>query len=554
MPGSGVVPSARRSKRRQVTLAVTALVTGALFVAPVAGADTTTSCPELLVPHSTVAGHQVGETNCAITASSSFADAAGKQWNRVDVAISGTAAGYADPVTVGNTRKDLTDVPNVLFPQFGITSWQPGVGTYAGGADGKGAGISVLYPADPARWTGKVVLLAHGQSNNQALGAIVPQVPGGPLPQDTFDNLYADEFVDAGYAVIYTRRPASSGVPTTLDNGTTLDESLNDNVTMLRDFLLSGERLLDERLGRTPSLVLWYGHSAGVIAGRLFNYSGLNDKPGGGHYVDGVISDDPGGGLPLPLSMPMGQVLGVRDGQVTYPSDALLSKSARAQLVPELTFAHALYVDEHSWLPGVDYLTLKQLGEQLYRQSGLASRTDLFVVAGVSHIPNSTGSPAHTLDMGALIQAAIPIVENWVTRGTAPPPSITGPPGTSNLSQEVRLPPLACPTGYRYPWPAPAGAASETGFVPFDGTTDEVVNSQGALVDVNGDGVRDAMPTIDQEWRHLGLLRPGQTVTRQTFVSCVRQDVTSLTADRLLTPAAAATYVQLAGLYPNLPW
>jgi hypothetical protein len=169
-------------------------------------------------------------------------------------------------------------------------------------------------------------------------------------------------------------------VPTTLADGRTLDESVNDNVTMLRDFLFSGERLITERMGKAPSLVLWYAHSAGVIAGRLFNYSGRNDKPGGGHYVAGFLSDDPGGGLPLPLTMPMGQVLGDHNGTVTYPANALLPDAIRAQLVPEFTFADALYVDRHSWLPDVSNLSLKELGEQLYQQEGLQRTTDLYVV------------------------------------------------------------------------------------------------------------------------------------------------------------------------------
>lgn len=532
--------------KRNMTAIASVALTGAFLTATPAGADNATSCPDLLVPHSVVAGYSVGETACSITAASSFVDASGRPWQRVDLALSGTAAGYSDPVTVGNTRKDITDVPNILYPQFGITSWTPALGTYAGGGDGQGAGISVLFPTTPEQWTGKVVVLVHGQANNTPLGQLVPQ-SGANLPQGTFDNLYADEFVDAGYAVIYTRRPAASGVPTRLANGTTLDESVNDNVTMLRDFLLTGERLLAQRLGRQPSLVLWYGHSAGVIAGRLFNYSGLNDEPGGGHYVDGFLSDDPGGGLPLPLTMPEGQVLGDHDGQVTYPSNAFLTESARDRMVPELTFGHALYLDQHTWLPDVTYLTLKQLGEQLYRRQNLGDKTRLYVVGGVSHIPNSTGSPAHTLDMGGLIQAAIPVLQDWVTRGTPPPPSITG-------DDRVQLPPIACPTGYRYPWPAPAGAAQETGFVPYDGTTPEPVNSQGALVDVNGDGVRDAMPTIGQAWQRLGLVRPGQAVTRDVYVSCVRRAVDVLRDERLLTPSTAMWYVQQAGSYPNLPW
>jgi hypothetical protein len=118
----------------------------------------------------------------------------------------------------------------------------------------------------------------------------------------------------------------------------------------------------------------------------------------------------------------------------------------------------------------------------------------------------------------------------------------------------LRLPPLACPTGYRYPWPAPAGTAQQTGYVRFDGTTMEPVNSQGALVDVNGDGVRDVMPTMEQEWHALGLVPDGQQVTRPVFLACVRQDVSWLVGDRLLTGAAAQGYLRQASAYPNLTW
>jgi hypothetical protein len=529
--------------KRNITAVAAVALAGVFLTAVPAGADNATGCPDLLVPHSTVAGYSVGETACSVTATSSFADAAGHSWQRVDVALSGTAAGYSDPVTVGDTRKDVTDVPDVLYPQFGITGWTPALGTYTGGGDGQGAGISVLFPTAVAQWTGRVVVLVHGQANNTPLGQLAPWPPGDVVPQDTFDNLYADEFVNAGYAVIYTRRPAASGVPTRLANGMTLDESVNDNITMLRDFLLSGERLLASRLGRAPSLVLWYGHSAGVIAGRLFNYSGLNDRPGGGHYVDGFLSDDSGGGLPLPLTMPEGQVLGVHDGHVTYPPNAFLPARNRDQMVPELTFAHALYLDHHAWLPDITYLTLKQLGEQLYEREGLGNSTVLYVVGGVSHIPNSTGSPAHTLDMGGLIQAAIPVLGDWVTRGTPPPPGGL-----------VLLPPIACPTGYRYPWPAPGGAAQQTGFAPYDGTTPEPVNSQGALVDVDGDGVRDVMPTISQAWQRLGLVRRGQPVTRDAYVSCVRRAAEALRDKRLLSVHMTIWYERQAVTYPDLPW
>lgn len=521
-----------------------ATVAGALLVVPVAGAGTSQNCQELLVPQHSVAGHVVGETSCAITGQSAAADSAGRAWTRVDVALSGTAAGWVDPQTQGNTRKDVTDVPNVLFPQFGITSWVPATATYTGG-DGTGAGISVVYPNQG--WNGKTVVLAHGQSNNSPMGALVPWPVGSTsVPADTFDNLYADEWMNAGYAVIYTRRPASSGVPAVLANGQTLDESLNDNVAMALDLVQTGEKLLQQRLHRSPSTVLWYGHSAGVILGRLLNYSGLNQRPGGGQYIDGFLSDDPGGGLPLPLSMPEGQVLGTHNGLATWPSNAGLPAMARARLVPELTLAHSDYLDNHTWLPGVTYLTLKQQGQDLYEREGMSARTRLYTVAGVSHIPASSGSPAMTLDMGGLIEGTIGLLDSWVNHGTPPPASITGRPGDGNVDRQLQLPPVACPTGLRYPWPSPGGAASQTGYAAYDGKSLEPVDSRGALVDIDGQGYRGVMPSMQQEWRRLGLVRSGQQVTASVMTSCVRRTTDALVAKRLLPASAAQQYVTQA--------
>jgi hypothetical protein len=73
-------------------------------------------------------------------------------------------------------------------------------------------------------------------------------------------------------------------------------------------------------------------------------------------------------------------------------------------------------------------------------------------------------------------------------------------------------------------------------------------------VDVNGDGVRDAMPSLDSAWRSMGLVGRGRTVTPSVFRGCVARDVTTLVRDRLLTPAAAAGYEREATAYPNLTW
>lgn len=536
--------------RRAAAAAIGVLAATALApAASAAGDSTSTPCADLMVPRHAVIGHVVGETGCEITGQSTVPDNQGRPFARVEIALSGTAAGYVDPVTVGNTRKDVTDVPNVLYPQFGIPNWKPATATYGGDA-----GLSVLYPTSGTPWNGKIIMLSHGQSNNSPMGDLVPRHAGDGLDPNNFDNLYAGLAIDAGYAVIYTRRPAQSGVPAKLDGtGQTLDESLNDNVNLILDFARTGEKLIQQKLGRAPSQVYFYGHSSGVILGRLLNYSGLNDKPGGGRYFDGFFSDDPGGGLPLPLSLPEGQVLGHQGSTVTFPPGSYLSAASREQFTPELTLAHNRYTDIHSWLPEVSFLDLKLQGQSLYLKQGLGAKTRLYEVDGVSHIAATSDSPPKTLDIGGLFTGTLAALDAWVRHGTTPPATMADLPGTGH-GHAVELPPMACPTGIRYAWPAPDGAASETGYAAYDGKTLEPVDSRGALVDVNGNGYRDAMPTIDQAWQRLGLLAPHHSVTAAAYTKCVESSAGSLEHKRLLPKDVGDYYVKVARQYPDISW
>jgi len=533
-----------------------AVLCAAALAAPTtnASAVTAANCQPYLTPHRSVAGYLVGEDSCQISQGPDFTDAAGNLWHEADLAISGTAAGYTDTdTTTANFRRDLTDTPRILFPQFGVTSWTAAEGTYSGGVGTAGAGISVLYPDDPARWNGRVALLVHGQANNQPLGTLPRQQPGAALPPTTFDNLYAAQWVDAGYAVIYTRRPAASGVTATAADGTAIPSSLNDNIHTVLDFLTTGQKVIARELGRAPDLTLEYGHSSGTIWGLLADESGLNTRPDGTHRIDGFLGDDPGGGLPLPLQLPAGQVLGERGSRATYLPGSDLPAAQRHQMVPALVLAHADYLPTHIWLPTLTYLDLKQQAEALYQAEGLSAVTRTYVVAGVSHIPASTGSPPGTLDMGPLIQALIPVLADWVTRAVPPPPSIAGAPGDTSLSRQLQLPPIACPLGVRYPWPYPSGSPTETGYVPYDGATLEPVNSQGQLVDLDDNGYRDLLPTLDQAWRALHLITADQHVNRQVYVRCVRDAATALHHQRLLTAAGVAQYIDQAEQQPSLP-
>jgi hypothetical protein len=551
---------------------------GSLAYGVVGASPSPTPCNNLIVPQHMVQGHLVGETSCEVTDQSTVQNNKGQNFNEVNIGIGGTAFGYLDPNTQGNTRKDLTDVPNVLFPQFGITSWSPAIGTYTGTATASdaGAGITVLYPQNKADWNGKMFFAVHGQSNDTPIGAIVPQAVGAAVTNDTFNNLYADEMINQGYAVVYSRRPAVSGVPSTIvGTNTTLDESLNDNVDTLLSFLQSGQKLVQQQMGKSPSETYWYGHSAGVIVGRLLNYSGLNKAPNGKPYINGFLDDDAGGGLPLPVSMPEGQVLGEQGNEATFPQSDLLFQTPqqKTSFTKEINFAHDMYESYHTWLSEVSYLQLKRENTKLDDQLGVPART--YEVAGVSHIPNSDGSPTNTLDMDGLISSAITNLDAWVTHNTQPPASIVNTASvstsapivtssnpapdakTNNVDKQtsVQLPPLACPTGIRFSQPAPNGSPTSTGYAAYDGSSLEPVNAGGQLVDVNNNGVRDTMPTMTQAWRSLGLLGQNQQLTKGVYVSCVQQSVNKLTSEHLLSQSVADWYVQTASsTYPNLPW
>jgi hypothetical protein len=101
-----------------------------------------------------------------------------------------------------------------------------------------------------------------------------------------------------------------------------------------------------------------------------------------------------------------------------------------------------------------------------------------------------------------------------------------------------------------YPWPAPDGGSTETGFAPYDGHSLEPVDSRGALVDVNDDGVRDAMPSVTAVWRQLKLLAPNRQLTSAVYLACVQRDVDDLVHRRLLTSAAADAYLTQARRNP----
>lgn len=510
-----------------------------------------------------VVGHRVGITDCLITAVSATSDVHGHRWSEAAVALSGTAAGFVP--TSGAPRADMTDRADQIYPQFGIDGWKAGITTYSGASPGAGNGLTVLWPDNRADWNGRVMILVPGQSNVPPIGALVGGAGAAPDSM-AFSNLYADPLLNRGWALIYVRRQAANGLTATLDGGGTAAASLNDSVSTFVDWVDTGEALLRQALGAAADTVEVLGHSSGNLLANLLRESGLNTVPGGRHVVDGVLAEDQAGGLPAAVDIAAPGVIAVHDGRVTYPRGAALTGAEQAQLVPELTNEHDLYLDTHTWLPAANYLALK-------RATDLASHgpNRFYEVRGVSHLPDQVGSAPGTLDITGLVLAEVDDLTAWVERGVAPPASVTDVHASGAQPAQGKaldLPPIACPTAVQYPaqfgaqttQSAALSAGPSTG---VDGSTLEPLDTGGALVDVNRDGVRDALPTISAYWRGLPAGSAARqalaqqhtgTVTTAVFVRCVGIAVHLLEGQRLLAKANGDAYLAAAAQFPSLRW
>ena len=528
------------------------------------------SCASFAPPMQQIAGHTVGISQCEIVSETKVADSQGKPFVRLEIAISGSVYGFIPPATVGVTRLDVTDYPQALYTQYGITKWVGGLTKYDGGVDDKGAGLTVIYP-DPASgtpWNGKVYFVVHGTANNEPLGELVPVGKDG-FTEKTFFNHYARQMMDKGYAVIYPRRPGSiykATLKATLDDGknTVIDNSINDHIGMQLDFYKTGKGIIIQRLGKAPTASYWYGHSSGATIGRLINYFGGNWDDHGKRYFDGFFSDDPGGGSMMPVMLGKDEVFGEKDGRLTYNPAEVLFRTAydKSRFTKEITISHGAYLSAHEWTPTVLYPTMKRQTALILHEQGLDDRAVMYEVAGVSHIANTIGSSEKTLDIAPLADRVFDLLDEWVQHDVPPPPTIAnlaalgvGGSYAAQHTQLLELPPIACPTGVRYFYgPAPRGGATSTGYAAFDGKALEPINSRGSLVDVNGDSYRDTMPTIEQAWVDRGLIAAGQAVDAKTYAACIEKSAGTLLEKGLISQSSAEWYKAQSKNYPNVPW
>src|SRR4029077_4448122 len=118
------------------------------------------SCDDLLLPKREVHGQKVGPASCVLQEAPITYD--GRAYTRIDVGLDGTVDGFA--AKVGDYKDYFTNGPDLVFPQ----TWGPrqvffGVAPYE---RAKGASMIIVYPADAARWNGRVFVTVHGRGRS----------------------------------------------------------------------------------------------------------------------------------------------------------------------------------------------------------------------------------------------------------------------------------------------------------------------------------------------------------------------------------------------------
>jgi hypothetical protein len=531
---------------------VLAAATGPLALRPTAQTARAVLCDSVLPPQRDVGGKQVGPTSCVMLETE--LTLAGRSFRRLDVGLDGTVEGYL-PKT-GQYINYFTSAPDLVFPSGANPGpIYRGIGRYRRAT---GAAMTIVFPRERRAWNGKLWVTAHGRGRSFKRGTLRawdrnldPADPSRDL------NKYDQLILAKGYALAKTYRSSDTlggDVEVTLDDGTYYpSKNLNDNARYILDFATVAERLLERRLGRAPRRTYFYGHSAGGRIGRSLNYvAGLNRRTGGRPFFDGILADDAATGLWLPVVM--------KDGR-----DVLFATEAeRAAFVPQIDLTHQMYNAESPgekapWV-STNYLENKRLNARILRDKGLGAKHRMYEVRGISHsggetLPEGRRGDIQILDLSRLMDRLIDLLDAWVDRGVAPPPTrsdwvVLGDVDEDGLVDHPALafPEVACPLGvyFQYPPSLGTGGAGSTFFAAFTGEGLEPLDGRGVFADMNRNGVWDYRESLDEAWRRLGLVQPGERVTRERYVACVRAAAQALERDGFFSAETVRWYVEQA--------
>jgi hypothetical protein len=503
------------------------------------------SCDTFLLAPREVKGKTVGPKSCLMQETSTTYD--GRALMRIDIGLDGTVDGYL--AKVGNYKEYFSNSPDLVFPQtFGPREIFFGVAAYE---RAKGASMTIVLPRDRSAWNGKIWVTAHGRGTSFKQGQLKvwnkSVNPANPIDGlDRYDLL----IVSKGYALVKTRRTSTEGlgeIITTLEDGSTVDyAAFNDTARYIMDFADVAKKVIGDRLGRPPSRVYLYGHSAGARIGHAANYApGLNVGRDGTRFFDGILADDPAAGTWYPVVM--------KDGK-----DVLLSTDAeKAAFVPQIDVAHQMYNNiwepQHPAWMSDSYLENKRNNARLLRDKGIA-KYRMYEVRGVSHAGGESEGwrgQILNLDLAKAMDRFIDMVDAWADQGVAPPSTRSDDPALGDANHDgtmkypaLAFPEIACPLGVYFSYPE--STSGTTSFAPFTGEGLEPLDGKKVFVDMNRNGVWDSRETPTQAWRRLGLLEKTAELTRDKYVACVQRAADQLRKEGFFSDKTAASYVEQA--------
>jgi len=540
-----------------LTLTLTLLVNPHLLWGQTSASQPVTSSgKEFMVPKKEVNGKLIGQEDVLIQ--EVVVTDSGRQYRRLDVGVSGIVDGWLVKEGSALHRRQFETAPEFTFTQVGkVYRRFHGIVRYEAS---KGMGMTLIYPEAGTGWNKKLFVTVHGGSGSFLEGTMKPWDkifdPSQPLGDI---SKYERLMLDKGYAIAKTKRNASSRTgdySVTLDDGEILEgKFINRQPGMLLGFAQLAENLLKARLGEKPLHTYWYGHSGGGMNGRLVNYvRGLNVDENGGPIIDGFLNDDSGEGLYLPVLEENGR------------DTLFVTEKERQRFVKTIEISHQLYNVRRDrsgpqWVSQVLQVN-KRMNAKILRDKGLGDKSRMYEVRGISHmggeyLEDGRDGDVIILDLSRIIDALIDVLDNWVEKDIAPPPSksdwfeLGDVDGDGVIENEaIALPEVACPLGlyYQYPPSRGEGGIGWTGFADFDGQSLEPLDGRGVFVDMNLNRYLDHRESVDQAWHRLGLLKPGEKFSRSKYQACVEAAVDKLKQEKLITERVAALYIQEASV------
>lgn len=533
---------------RGCAAAVAAALSLSAITVSKASAQGAASCDQFLSPARDVKGGKAGPSSCQMQETDLTFE--GRAYKRLDLGLDGTAEGYL--TRTGGYKEYLTNAPDLVFGQ---TS-DPGPIYYAIAAyeSAKGAAMTIVYPADASAWNRKMWVTVHGRGSSFKEGQLKAWDKNVDRADPVGDlNKYDKLMLAKGYALVKTRRTSSEGlgeIIAKLEDGTTVDyAAFNDSAAYIKDFAEVAEKALTERLGQAPSRRYLYGHSAGARIGRGINYTpGLNVGRDGKPMFHGILADDGAAGGWLPIVM--------KDGK-----DMLFTTDAqKAAFVPQLDISHQMY--NNIW-PGdkpdymsSSYLENKRKNARALRDKGLGTKERMYEVRSISHsggesLPEGGRGELRILDMSKLMDSFVDMLDAWVEKGVAPPATRSDWAELGDADKDgtienpaLSFPDVACPLGVYFPYPN--STAGATSFAPFTGEGIEPLDANKVFVDMNRNGVWDFRETPTQAWQRLGLLKKGETLTREAYTACVAAAADRLKKDGFFSAKTAQWYLDSA--------